>query len=257
MTNNALSTALLPVYKAAVEAANELGKRIKAASAGADTRLTDVLTNSTDPDIVKWREFDAKGREQIAAAEARLAEAKATILPKAKSLVDTVDDFDVEAAKKEFASKRADVTAIRKTILSVEGGDEKTVEAMFTEAGIEEITSLRGASGGGASTTGKPKPRLLSATVDGVALDKPTFTMLSSKTGVELDTLKAAAFSAAGTEDLSTKANEEISFSVNSVEKSGTVRTFQIVVVPKPKPSTVAAEKNEDEKSSDEVQPVA
>jgi len=228
---NPLIAGLVPVYAEAVKAANEIALKIKSATSGEDEKVQAVLSTSDDAELAKWREDDARVRAQIAEAQKRLDEAKAKAAERAKSLVtDESDGFNVEEGKKEFLTRRQEATSFRKTLLMLHKNDETALTKTIEDAGIVEILSLRGSSGKTSGATGKRKPRLTSASVDGVEIPSPTFTTLASKIGVDVDTLKDAAFKAAETDDLSgEKAGEEITFTVAN-KKSETVT---VVIVPK------------------------
>jgi len=227
-----LAKPLVEVLRTIVEAANSLSVRIKAETSGAEEKVSAVLTTSDDPELVAWRKFNEKGLAQIAEAQARLAEAKAGATARAEKIVaDSVESgeaFDVEAAKKEFLSKRQEATAIRGAIKTVLGGDADALTKFLADEGIAEMVSLRG-SAGTTTGTGKRKPRLAEASINGENIDKPTFTILGQRIGIDIDVLKEAAFKAAETDDLSSKAGEEISFTVVNKAKE----TVTVVIVPK------------------------
>jgi hypothetical protein len=93
-----------------------------------------------------------------------------------------------------------------------------------------EITNLRhGTSGATRGSEGKRKPRLSSATIDGNDVPSPTFTVLAKMTGVDIDVLKKAAYSAAGTDDLFTKVGDTISFSVTGKDN----KSYSLTIVPR------------------------
>lgn len=224
-----LAAGLWPVLKEATDTANGLALKIKGATSGKEDRVSAILTTSDDPEIVTWREQDAKVQAQIKAAQEKLAEARDSAAKKAESLLTDSADFNVEEAKKEFLTKRQEVTSISKTIKLVLKGDEKAYAAGIESAGIVEVLSLRGSNGATSGSLGKRKPRLHSATVNGETLEKATFTTLAAKTGVDVDTLKDAAFKAAETDDLKSVAGKEVSFSV--VNKKN--ETVKVVIVAK------------------------
>lgn len=224
-----LAAGLWPVLKEATDTANGLALKIKGATSGKEDRVSAILTTSDDPEIVTWREQDAKVQAQIKAAQEKLAEARDSAAKKAESLLTDSADFNVEEAKKEFLTKRQEVTSISKTIKLVLKGDEKAYAAGIESGGIVEVLSLRGSNGATSGSLGKRKPRLHSATVNGETLEKATFTTLSQKIGIDVDTLKAAAFEAAKTDDLKTVAGTEVSFTVANKKKE----TVSVVIVPK------------------------
>ena len=224
---------IIGVLKATADNANALALKIKGATSGLDEKISEFLTNSTDPEIVAWRQADEKNRAQIAAAQAKVDEAKAAATARAKSMI-TTEDVDVEALKKQYLTERAQAKTLRDTITIVLGGDAEAAKTAIEAAGVVEIVNLgRGTSG---ATTGAPKsrkPRLISASVNGEDVEKPTFTILAQKIGADLDTVKSAAFTAAGVEfpagDLSEKAGQEFSFSVTNKKNE----TVNVKFVPK------------------------
>lgn len=226
-------------FKAETEAANAIAAQVRKATDGVQEAIETWLTNSDDPEIVKWREDDARVRAQIAEAEARLAEAKAQAVSKAEEAVKADSDtIDLDAAQKEFLARRANATAIRKTLLVLEGNNEDRLNKYIEQYGITEVVSLK-KGGTVTGSTGKRKPRLLSASVNGDAVEPATFTNLAKVLGADLDALKASAFKAAGTEDLmGDKGGQEISFDYATKDNG----VAKVVIVPKVPGSTEKSE---------------
>lgn len=223
---------IIGVLKTVSESANALALKIKSATSGVDEKVSEFLTNSDDAEIAAWRAADEKNRAQIAAAQAKVDEAKAAATARAKSLVVT-EDVDVEKLKAQYLAERAQAKTLRDTV-GIVLGDKDAATKAIEEAGVLEITNLgRGTSGATSGAPGKRKPRLLAASINGENVEKPTFTTLSQKIGIDVDTLKSAAFAAAGVSfpdgDLSEKANVEVTFSVTNKKNE----TVNVSVTPK------------------------
>lgn len=211
------------------ENANRLALQLKEIEQGADARVNAVLNTSDDEEIVKWREWSAKIDAQIKEAQAKVAEALANIKVKAATLVDSVT-VNVDDLRNEFLTARKEANVTREAIKVFLGGDEDITNKVMEAAGIMEITNLRhGTSGATRGSEGKRKPRLSSATVDGNDVPSPTFTVLAKMTNVDIDVLKQAAYSAAGTDDLFTKVGETIEFSVTNREN----KVYSLTIVPR------------------------
>lgn len=237
--SNALVAGLWPVLAEATTAANTEALKIKAATSGKDDKIADILTTSDDAEIAKWRANDARIRAEVEKALAALEEAKSSAAKRAESLLTETDDYDVEKGKAEFLSKRQEVTSIKKTILLVLKNDQTAFDKGIEEHGIVEVLSLRGSGGATSGATGKRKPRLRSASVNGQNVEGATFTTLAAKIGVDVDALKSEAYKVAGTDDLQTVAGQTFSFTI----ANGKAETFNVEIVP--------AEKGEKRSSAD------
>lgn len=222
---------MFEIYKTRAADANSLAAKIKAATSDQTEAVNAVLDTSTDPDVTAWRERNAKGEEQIKAAQQKLAEAREAIKAKALTLLPNADpDFNPEKAKEEFIDQRKSVNALRNALLQLMGGDEKALSEAVTEFGIVEVVSLGRNSTGTRAKGSKEirRPRIATANVDGESWSdskgKVSFTGLAGYLGVDGDTLRTAAFNAAGTNDLSSlPAGTEVKFQVTKGDKTRNV----------------------------------
>lgn len=181
---------------------------IRGAEGGLEARIAEVYNNSDNEDIVAARTELETLDKKIEAAQAkraeRFAEVKAYI--EANHLGD--DEVDLEAEKKKFAEVKADLNG------KIKAGNEFFSPEVFAAAlvanGITIPGGLKRSSNTG--TTGIKRPRLATATLDGKKVadkeGKTSFGILAaeikSQHGVSVDVpdLQAAAFKAAGTDDL-------------------------------------------------------
>lgn len=223
------------IYKDVATKANHLSDRIISASADEGKAVENVLNTSDDATISKWRAEDAKVRKQIEDALAKLEERKAAATEHAKTLVASeTDGFDVDAAKAELLPLRAQTTQMRKSLLTLLNNDQQAFAQKCEDFGItERIGTSRGAKTTGA--TGIRRPRLSAATLDGADVEKDgkvSFTILASVAKVNVDDLKAAAFAAAGTDDLSTLNGKTVAFTFTTKQNGADV-TRNFTVTPK------------------------
>lgn len=248
----------LAMLKAQTDKANEIGRKIQASKADKSETVKAILDTSDDTQIVKFREGRQKIETEIATLQAKIVNGEAKIKEYAESLVPPVEEgFDVEAATKEFLAARAEATSTEKALLNFVSA-ESLAEAK-KELGIVPIVSLRGSGTARAnSAPGTTKrPRISAATIDGENVwktdpegdnaGKVDFTHLASVLKSDAETVKAAAFSAAGTDELnSLDAGTVVSFTLG--EKKVTV------TVSGEKPGRkAAAETSSDENVSDEA----
>lgn len=205
---------LAVLYKDVAGKANEIAGKIKASRDKPDDALDNVLTTSDDETIQKWRAFDEKIAEQIKAATARREQERANAKAYAGKLLPQAEEgFDVDKAKGEFTALRAEAHTMHNAV-SLVLKTEEAVKEFMDEFGIVEVVSLKGGGASGSGSRGSTnirRPRITTASVDGVAVEKDgkaSFTLLTqylSKTfgTVDADSIRKAAFGAAGTEDLS------------------------------------------------------
>lgn len=213
-----LSPELIAQYANAAKEANAYADEYKAITADADKRITDFINSSDDEQIVKYRDLRDKVTAQIEAAQARLDEQANAAKEYAESQVSEAEGDPAEL-KDKFVKARANANNLRKAFVLIAG--EEAVNALVEEHQIEEVISLRGNKTKG-SATGIRRPRLSAATVNGEAVANKegnvTFGILEgyiSRTfgKVTGDDLRAAAFSAAGTDDLnSLESGTEVKF---------------------------------------------
>lgn len=220
---------IVDLLKTLISSANDLGLRVKSAKGNEDEKVSEALTASTDPEVVSWREWDTAQRAKIAAAQQKINENRAAMIAKVKES-GALATIDVDALTKEFLSAREAVKSTKTTLglLLKPAGLEYDAVAK-SENFPDEIQSARGSSG--KVSQGGHKPRLATAQIDnGEVIEKPTFTTLAKSLDVDLDTLKKAAFEAAGTDDLFTKVGEEITFTVVS---KGDKKSHSVTIVPR------------------------
>lgn len=212
----------------AINSANEIGAKIKAAKSDKTDAVKEVLNTSTDEKIVKFRTAREQALEQIRQIQARIKQAEDGITAYAEGLVPGVDkNFDVEAATKEFVSRRAAAYAARKSLEFFAPAEQ--IDAALKAQGVAEIVNLRGTGKGGAKgASGIKRPRISAATYNGEPVankdGKVDFTTLGKASGLDSGDLKAAAFKAAGTDDLnSLDAGTVINFEIGDKKFSVTV----------------------------------
>lgn len=211
---------LFDIYAGIVGEANAKATSIKAAKSDKSEAVNALLDTSDNEDLVKAREQVAKIQAQIDLGNAKIAEIREAAKVVASGLLPGNDpNFDLEKETVAFREKRSEAHEMRKTLLMLMGKSEEALAKAFEEKGIVEVVSLgRNSISNGKGSTNIKRPRISAATVDGENIEKDgkvTFTILSGHLGVDGDTVRKAAFAAAGTEDLSTLAD-------------GTVVTFQV-----------------------------
>lgn len=218
------------ILKTVAEEANALRERYNAATKGASEAIDNALTTSEDATLVQWREFDAKIAAQIDAANKRREEAQATAKKHAATLVQTLDEKEVEALKTAYLEKRSAAHLTQQNILALLGKDEAAHKAAMDHFGIVQVVGL-----GGKSTTSGPtdivRKRIASASVDGKVLGttkdgvtKVTLTDVSKELKIDASTLRdvyAAAAKVASVRDI--PAGTSTTFTVTSGDKSHTV----------------------------------
>jgi hypothetical protein len=209
-------------------ALNSKVDKVSAATKSQDSQVHDILADETvtDPEIVKWREYDAKVAEAREAARAKIGEhVKANHLKN-----ETLTDEQTAALKDEIKALRAEVNAGLTFAKSLPTYSAET----FTEP---EVKSLRGSGSSGGGTGGK-RPRLewikvngQNATVTrknpkGEEVEVQNFGTAAAVIAKDSDSkvgpkdLQAAAFETAGTDDLSTVGGKAFSFAFTAGDKS-------------------------------------
>lgn len=228
---------------AQVAEANALGDKISASKQGTGGLVHQLReTDDTDDEVIlKFRARKEKVLAALLADEAKTDEhIKVTYLQ-------SPDSFDVDAATAEFKSLKDAVKAGQAYARTAPG---------FTDAyltSLPTIKGVRGASSGGGSGTGGKRPRLESVSINGHQVERTNddgtvtanFTLAAAwlqadaggETKVKPSDLHAACFAAAGTDDLSTLNGKAVDFSFSAGDKN-----YSIVVVPRVKPDTDAAD---------------
>lgn len=198
---------ILDNYAAAAEAANKAADEYKSLTSDNDKRIIDFLNTSEDEQIAAWRAQRDKITAQIEAAQKKLDEQEEKAREYASGKVAAVEGDPAEV-KAAYVESRKAANDIRKALVLLVGED--AVNAAVEERGITEVISLRGTTTKGAQT-GIRRPRISAATVNGEEVKngkgKTSFTILEQYITkhfgkVTGDDLRAAAFTAAGTDDL-------------------------------------------------------
>jgi hypothetical protein len=223
---------------AQIEQANGLVQQINAATTDKGKLVHDIRTdpNSTDEEV---KAFQAWFEQAQAAIEARVAKVdehiKANLMPKS-------EDVDVEALKAQHKSLKESVKAALTFVSGLPAYDADSFK-------VPDLANLRGGTSAGTGTGGK-RPRLNRIWVDGTLIEKKStnakgeevmvsnFTLAAAHIAkvvgakVEVKDLQAAAFSAAGTDDLSTVGGKvfDYYFEAGTDEKR---KNFKIEVEPK------------------------
>jgi hypothetical protein len=239
-----------------IEQANALVQKINANTTDKGKLVHDIRTdeNSTDEEV---KAFQAWFEQAQAAIEARVAKIdehiKANLLPKS-------EDFDVEAAKAQHKSLKESVKAALTFVSGLPAYDAESFK-------VPDLANLRGGTSAGTGTGGK-RPRLNQIWVDGVLISKPTknakgedvtvsnFTLAAAHiakavgTKVEVKDLQAAAFSAAGTDDLSTLGGKvfDYYFEAGTDDKR---KNFKISVEPKGEAEAESSDSSDAETSGE------
>jgi hypothetical protein len=224
---------------AQTEQANAIVQQITAATQDSGKLVHDVRTDesATDENVKAFQEWYEKAN---AAIEAKVAEINAYI--KANLLPESGANVDVDALKEEYKTLRQSIktaTAFVATLPGYSADDFK----------VPELKNLRGGTSGTTGSGGK-RPRLESIWVNGKLIEKVTqdkqgndvhtsnFTLAAAeiskaaKSKVEVKDLQAAAFEAAGTDDLSTLAGTVFEFSFSAGEGEN-AQNFDVTVQPK------------------------
>lgn len=219
------------VFRTKAEEANKIVARIKAATDDPDAAANALLNASDDEKVVAWRAWNAKRQAQIDAATAEQTKNREDILAYVRTLVpENEENLDVEKEKERFRVARGESNRMYEAVKVILGGDDDAVKEFMEHFGIVEVVSLRGNAGGAGSrgATGKRKPRISEATVDGKSVadksGKVSFTLLSQATKIDPDVLRDAAFAAAKTDDLSSlDPGTVVTFNVTKGDKTHTV----------------------------------
>lgn len=219
---------LFQMYKDAADAANSLSREIQAATSGQKEAIDLVLNESEDPTLVEFRQKRETAAAKLKKFQDDVAAMEEAARVHASSLVPAaISPEDLAAKTVEFQAKRKIATDNRKGLILL--GSEEIVKAGVEKFNITEVKGIsRNSEVSGPESR---KPRLAEATINGEKFadekDKVSFTTLATKLNTNSADLRAAAFKAAGTDDLKSKAGEEISFSFVSGKN-----TYDLVVTP-------------------------
>lgn len=213
--------------------ANELAEKIGAATSDRTKLVHDHLTdeNTEDEKILAYQEFIEKANAEI---EAQTEAARAYVMEK---YLPEVDDSAIEAQKTQYAALVAQIKAARKYAATIPGFSEE--ESLKN---VPALKTLRGGTAGGG--TGSKRPRLQRVAYrtstnqpwtevstqkdakDGTKVTVTNFSLLATtlkekfKSKVEVKDLQAAAFDAAGTDDLSTLNGHVFDFATSVGDKT-------------------------------------
>lgn len=143
---------------------------------------------------------------------------------------------------REFNSARR---AIIKSIANFGMGDE---EREYLENELVSVARPKGSAG----NSGVKRPRFISITVNGDALDKPTLTNLAHTTKVSKDDIDKSLYAAAGVDDVADFEGDAISFVVTDNDGE----RFEVVAEPKNSAAPKATETVEvDESDEEDIEP--
>lgn len=189
--------------------ANALVEQINANTTDKGKLVHDIRNSpeTNDPEVKAFQEWAEKAEAEINRRRA-LVDEHIT-----KNLLPATADFDVDAAKAQYKELKSTIQAAHKFVETVPGYSADDFQ-------VPELKNLRGGSSAGTGEGGK-RPRLNRIWIDGQVIEKSretddgtvtvsNFTLaaaaLSKRTGtkVQVRDLQAAAFAAAGTDDLST-----------------------------------------------------
>lgn len=212
--------------------ANGLAEKISAATSDRTKLVHDHLTdeNTEDEKILAYQEFVEKANAEI---EAQTEAARAYVMEK---YLPEVDDSAIEAQKTQYAALVAQIKAARKFASTIPGYKDEDL------AEVPALKTLRGGTAGGG--TGSKRPRLQRVSYrtatnqpwvevstqragkDGTEVTVTNFSLLATtlkdvfKAKVEVKDLQAAAFDAAGTDDLSTLNGNVFDFATSVGDKT-------------------------------------
>lgn len=223
--------------------ANEIAAKISANTTDEGKLVHEhrVATDSTDEQVVAFQEWFEKANALI---ETKVAEINAYI--KANLLQTSSEPVDLDALREQYKAAVVEAKTGAKFLATL-----SDAPADYTPPAI---TSLRGGTVGSGNATGQKRPRVERIWIDGNVVESEAtnkagetrtvsnFTLaaaaLSKVSGakVEVKDLQAAAFSAAGTDDLNSLNGEVFEFSHSSGDKN-----YAVKVQPKiPPVATVA-----------------
>lgn len=224
----ALKVALAPLladYLATNERAHAARNVARSAGDGLNEVIADLINTSDDPRIVELRTTIEANKAKIAAAEAKVKEQEAALFSVGAELAPK-PEVSQDDANKAFADVKAELNVKAKAL----DGFFPGVLAEHLEANNISIAGgLRTSKGAGA--TGIKRPRLASATVDGVPIvdkdGKTSFTLIAAAlkkqhigaTDFTAADLSGAAYAAAGVSDFET--DQEVKFKYTVVGKNG------------------------------------
>lgn len=242
---NDLVTAVTSTLVTLVTEANEAAKKHSAATVDTKSLIHEILfdNETTDETILKFRAWHEQANAAILAEESKAAEYAQGTMPKG-------EEVDTEALKASYTEKKSQVTAAIKLLKTLPGFTEEWLKD------VPELKTLRGGTAGTGSGTGGKRPRIANLWIGDAAGnnfqrvyevkgegDKATevsnFTLLAkflsakerANTKVEVKDIQAAAFAAAGTDDLKSLDGKVFEFSF-SAGKAGEEKNYMVRVAP-------------------------
>ena len=226
MSNNDVFAAVKAMVTEIVTKANAIAEEVKNSRVNVGKVVHEIRKdeNTTDETVKAYQAWEAKANALFEKKRKEIDEYIKTNLVKSSEMSDEV----FEQKKAEYSEHKKNYNNALKMAAMLPGYDKDT---------FSDVPSLLTLSGGTSATTGTgPKrPRLASITVNGedIFVEKDTdegkvrsatFTVAAahiskdSGTKVAPSDLSAAAFEAAGTDDLSTVASVEFNYSSNGKE---------------------------------------
>lgn len=225
--------------------ANEIAARIGAATTDRTKAIHDMLTEESPKDetIAKWQDFHEKALAQLAAEEAKAYAYAESKLPAQ----------DADAVKADQEKHKVLVEQVKSAL-----NYAKKIPG-YSEEALKDVPALKNLRGKDTGKGGSKRPRIERAAFrvgtkapwteakqtkteeDGTEVDVTNFTVLALalkdafKTKVEVKDLQAAAFAAAGTDDLGSLNGKVFDF-------AHTVGDQTVFIQIQPKQPTVAAE---------------
>lgn len=234
----------------ATNKANEKAEKILAATTDRTKMVHEIRTaeDSTDEKIKAFQDWyekaNAKIEEQVAAIDEYI---------KAEKLGDTLDEAALNALREQYKELKVQVTSAVNFAKTVPGFSEETL------AKVPELKSLRGGTSGAGTGGKRPRVERISFGTNSegpwTEVDKDgktNFTLLAQRlskeasTKVEVKDLQAAAFEAAGTDDLSSLDGKVFTFA-HSIGEGDKAKNYFVKVQPavksdEPKTEEPAAE---------------
>lgn len=230
MSNDMVGMVVASIGEQTVKA-NELASQISAATTDRTKVVHDYL-NSDEPADETIAKFQAWREETLAAIEAQEAKAREYV---AATYLKDIDESAVDGLKAQYKEIVDAVKAARKFVTTLPG---------VTEDALKDVPELKTLRGGTAKGSGGKRPRLNSVSyrtstkdnwtevsaqrdnAKGETVTVTNFTILAGAlkekfgTKVEVKDLQAAAFEAAGTDDLSTLNGNVFEFAVSVGEQN-------------------------------------
>lgn len=211
---------LLDRYNGLIEATNEVTNKIRQAKGGDKEQISHLL--NTHEAFAEYRNSMAQvelAKERLAAKEKELVESAKV---SAKELLPDVSGVDIPALNAERATNRKTINSLREVIKAFI--PEEKFDAYQEHYGVGELVG-NGRNNGPTGTGAKRYHFEL------IQVGEETFanlTELGSKFGLPKEVVRQAVVTAAGTEDVKSRAGEELRFPITHEST-----TINVVAVPK------------------------